>query len=106
MRSLRIALLATLVGWVPLRARADATDWRFCVAVDMNAKVAYLTPLFESTEGHRNLETKVGALLTERNLPYQNVQCRLPVDLLASKSERIDAEAFVKALGLSLRPIR
>jgi hypothetical protein len=105
MRSHWIVLLAAPVALSPSTGRADASDWRFCVAADMNAKVAYLTPIFESPEGHKDLEAKVGALLAQHNLPYQNVQCRLPADLLASKTERSDAEAFVKSLGLVLRPI-
>jgi hypothetical protein len=86
-------------------AAAESDDWRFCIAADYRAHVAYLTPPFESAANGKDLEAEVGAMLTKDNLPFQNVQCRLGTDLPDSVTERSDAEAFVKALGFRLQGV-
>jgi hypothetical protein len=102
--------VAACLGVVAITAAraavADGSDWRFCVAADYGAHVAYLTPPFESEAAGKDLEGRVGARLTQENLPFQNVQCRLPTDLIQSEAERGDAKAFIKALGFRLQRLQ
>ena len=106
MRLASLFFLAAVVAATSAPALADAADWRFCVASDFQDHVAYLTPSFESNAAGKELEGRVGEMLTQEKLPFENVQCRLPTDLSQSLAQRDDAQVFVKAMGFELQSIK
>jgi hypothetical protein len=72
----RQALLWTAVLFAGLNGRAaQATEWRYCVALSPAQRTLYMSPPFATDESMETIESEFGGVLDHGSIQHDAVQC-------------------------------
>ena len=102
MPAIALAVLSTTAAQ-PARARAD--DWRFCLAVDLDARRTYLSDVFEDDTNKAALESWFAKVVAGRDEARTVVQCPVAMDRDVALESRDDAAEFNRRFGFVVESV-
>jgi len=89
--------LAVLSAGLP--GRAEAAEWRYCLATAAARHTVYMSASFPTDEPMETIESAFGSALDRASLPHDSVQCPRSGDAQSIAAMKLQAIQYSQASG-------